>query len=129
MTKKEVKYVSLFDALDIECDDIEVYVKELLNTSYFENSMSDLIAVDIYNGINEFKGVSSAKTQSEKDELISRAFKDTGIKYVSERIKHYLIDSKIAKNVLVEYSLISSTVNPQDPDKLQCCSFILCKFA
>lgn len=127
MTKKEVKYVSLFDALDIECDDIEVYVKELLNTSYFENSMSDLIAVDIYNGINEFKGVSSAKTQSEKDELISRAFKDTGIKYVSERIKHYLIDSKIAKNVLVEYSLISSTLNPQDPDKLQCCSFILSK--
>lgn len=127
MTKEEVQYISLFNALGIKCDDIEEYVKELLNTSFFESSMSDLIAVDIYNGINEFKGVSSAKTQSEKDELISRAFNDTGIKYVSERIKHYLIDSKIAKNVLVEYSLLSSTLNPQDPDKLQCCSFILSK--
>lgn len=125
MSKEEVQYISLFNALGIKCDDIEEYLKELLNTSYFEESMSDLIAVDIFNGINEFKGVPNAKSLSEKEELINRAYKDTGIKYVSERIKHYLIDSKIAKNVLVEYSLISSTLNPQDPDKLQCCSFIL----
>lgn len=127
MSKEEVQYISLFNALGIKCDDIEEYVKELLNTSYFENSMSDLITVDIYNGINEFKEIPNIKSQSEREELISRAYKDTGIKYVSERIKHYLIDSKIAKNVLVEYSLISSTLNPQDPDKLQCCSFILTK--
>lgn len=127
MSKEEVEYISLFNALGIKCDDIEEYVKELLNTSYFENSISDLIAIDIYKGISEFNEVSKAKSLSEKDSLICKAYYDTGIKYISSRIKHYLIDSKIAENVMVEYSLISSTLNPQDPDKLQCCSFILTK--
>ena len=93
-------------------------VNELTNSSTFERNIPSLIDIDIYGGLKALNGNKGN---------IEEAYKNTGIKYVAERIKHYLFETKIARNIFVEYSLVSSTLDPTDPDKLQCCSFIINK--
>ena len=93
----------------------------MTNSSVFEDNVSSLLNVDICKGVDEL--IEYTKNGDEK--IADSAYVNSGIKYISERVKHYLIDTKIAKNVLVEYSLLSSTLNPERPGKLQCCSFVL----
>lgn len=112
-------------ALGLKDEQLDVYVKELKNSSDFEDNLRKLINVDIYKGIKIFKELQGVESKSTKKRLVKSAYEYTGIKYISKRIQHYLIESGVAKSVMVEYSLLSSTLNPQDPDKLQCCSFII----
>lgn len=94
------------------------------NVSTFESSIDELIGVDIYEGIKclrKFTKEGSSCDNTTKE----NAYEKSGLYYVEKRIRHYLIDSDIASNVLVEYSLLSSTLNPSDPDQLQCCSFVI----
>ena len=93
-------------------------VNELINSSTFEKSIQELIDIDIY------KGIKSLNTRSGN---VKDVFKYTGIEYVADRVRHYLLQTNIARNIFVEYSLVSSTLDPDDPDKLQCCSFIINK--
>lgn len=79
-------------------------------------SASELIDVDIYQGIKSLK---------KETEISSDTFRNSGIKYIAKLIRRYFIDTNIAKNIMVEYSLVASTLDPDDPDKLQCCSFII----
>ena len=96
------------------------FVKEMTNSSVFEDNVSNLLNVDICKGVDEL----IEYTNNGDEKIAESAYTNSGIKYISERVKHYLIDTKIAKNVLVEYSLLSSTLNPKRPGKLQCCSFV-----
>lgn len=92
------------------------------NNSTFEKEL-DYIRdnVDISAGVEKLLKY----TEKGKYEDAGPAYTQSGIEYIKKRIIHYLIDSGIANNVLVEYSLLSSTLNPNNPDKLQCCSFLI----
>ena len=92
------------------------------NNSTFEKELDHIRDnVDISAGIEKLLKY----TEYGKSEDAKSAYVKSGIEYVKNRISHYLIDSGIANNVLVEYSLLSSTLTPNDPDKLQCCSFLI----
>lgn len=117
MTEQKIK--GILRALNANIQD--EFIKEMTNSSTFEDNISNLLSVDICKGVDEL--IEYTRNGNEKN--AESAYVNSGIKYISERIKHYLIDTKIAKNVLVEYSLISSTLNPERPGKLQCCSFII----
>lgn len=125
MEEKEIKEL----LSTIGAKDLDILTKELTNSSEFERNITQpqntedlekLVNVDIFKGIQELLNLT-------KDGIgdISSAYKMSGIQYASQRIRHYLVESKIANKVLVEYSLLSSTLNPDNPDKLQCCSFII----
>ena len=94
------------------------------NNSTFEDTINELIDVDIYEGISSLLKFTDDGDKCD-DSIKESAYSKSGIKHVEERIRHYLIDSNIASSVLVEYSLLSSTLSPKNPDKLQCCSFII----
>jgi len=92
------------------------------NNSAFEDLMVKLgDVVDIDKGVKKLLSLSDESSEEDK---ISAKFK-SGLDYVIRRIQHYLIESNIASNILVEYSLLSSTLDPENPDKLQCCSFVI----
>ena len=94
------------------------------NDSTFEKSMIEICdTVDISRGVKDL--LNDDVKLSTAVEKSGTAVEKSGIEYVISRIKHYLLDSKIAKNVLVEYSLLSSTLDPKDPDRLKCCSFAI----
>lgn len=80
-----------------------------------------LVKVDLYDGINKLRQYTQLGDAQVKDD----AYKKSGIEYISRLAKHYLVESKIAKNIMVEYSLLSSTLDPAYPNELQCCSFAL----
>lgn len=117
MTEQEIK--GILRALNATKQD--EFIKEMTNSSVFEDNVSNLLNVDIYKGVKELIDY----TNDGDIKKAESAYINSGIKYISERIKHYLIDTKIAQNVLVEYSLLSSTLNPERPGKLQCCSFVI----
>jgi hypothetical protein len=116
------------------------------NSSEFERQLpANITDVDIFQGTidlgklttldEEFKGagnsVDAHNSNQERgnsqsiDNLSGKdAIKKSGIDYVQSRIEHYLLGLGIAKNILVEYSLLSSTLEPTNPDKLQCISFM-----
>lgn len=108
----------------IKKDNEGLYAKlleELKSESAFENEFLDIVNnVDIYKGVDELVNLNS----SNKDQLKLSAIK-TGIEFIKQRIQHYFVDTNISKNILVEYSLLSSTLEPNNPDKLKCCSFII----
>lgn len=92
------------------------------NNSTFENEIDEIINdVDICEGVKDLLELENGSSIEDKEEAIRKS----GIKYVKRRIQHYLIDSKISSRVSVEYSLLSSTLDPENPDKLQCCSFVI----
>jgi len=122
LLEKVRHYIDNDPEIENSSEYIQKFSSELTNSSTFEKSMSSLLDVDIYKGITELINLTKNKKCNEES-----AFKDSGIEFVSNRIKHYLISSQLAKNVLVEYSLLSSTLNPENPDKLQCCSFVIDK--
>lgn len=97
-------------------------IAELKNNSTFENVIPEIVdSVDIFKGINELLILKENSTDKEKNEAIKRA----GIVYVKSRIEHYLKESGISDNILFEYSLLSSTLDPEAPDELKCCSFVV----
>lgn len=103
---------------------LEKLAKELNpdNNSTFEKELAHIRDnVDISAGVEKLLEY----TKYGKYEDAESAYTKSGIEYVKKRISHYLIDSGIANNILVEYSLLSSTLNPNNPDKLQCCSFLI----
>ena len=101
----------------------------------------DLIKVDICKGINELKRLKDPKLNGEqKKELTIAAYEHSGIKIVYEKLikgevgvknnktlsgflKNVVGDQPV--NILVEYSLLPSTLDPKDPNKLMCCSFLV----
>lgn len=95
----------------------------------FEDNIVDMVNIDIDNGVKILKDIREDQKEGKSIDKVKleNAFVNTGIKYISSIVQHYLIESKIAKNVLVEYSLLSSTLDPKNDDKLQCCSFIICE--
>lgn len=97
-------------------------IAELNNNSTFENVILEIVnSVDIFKGISELLILKDNSTDKKKNDAIKRA----GIVYVKSRIEHYLKESGISDNILVEYSLLSSTLDPEAPDELKCCSFVV----
>lgn len=81
--------------------------------------LTDLLEIDYAKGLDAL-----VKYTREGDSNYSySAYKDSGIEYVSILVERYL--KKYVKNILVEYSLLSSTLDPDNPGKLQCCSFVI----
>lgn len=121
------------------------------NNSEFEHQLTDIVdGVDIFQGTIDL-GELSRQSKKEKGDVnkinthnsnsddkqgnpninsgnsndrSTEATQKAGIDYVRGRIEHYLLGLGLAKNVLVEYSLLSSTLEPTNPDKLQCISFM-----
>lgn len=119
-----VKNLPCDDKVKIELLDSRKLVEELNpdNNSTFENEIDEIINdVDICEGVKDLLELENGSSKEEKEEAIRKS----GIKYVKRRIQHYLVDSKISSRVSVEYSLLSSTLDPKNPDKLQCCSFVI----
>lgn len=84
-----------------------------------KNMVKDLRDVDIYEGIQKLLKFTTTGDYS----LISEAYHKSGIDYISNKVIELL--KPFTDNILVEYSLISSTLDPKDPDKLQCCAFVV----
>ena len=99
--KKDSKILS-YDIMDIKS-----MVKELRD-------------VDIYDGIQKLIKYTLNGDNGDIS-LVKDAYHKSGIDYISSKILNLL--KPYADNILVEYSLISSTLDPKDPDKLQCCAF------
>ena len=118
------------------------------NKSKFEEELCSIVdAVDIIKGtekldkvqatsrdsVSEDKSISTEEFLVQKEGLQSapkeastcEETKISGIDFVRSRIEHYLVETGITKNILVEYSLLTSTLEPTNPDKLQCISFVL----
>ena len=110
------------------------------NKSQFEKQLRSLVdGVDIIKGTKGLDGSSAElggyitdddvqSTEYSTSEEETPATEETivaGIDFVRSRIEHYLVKSGLTKNILVEYSLLSSTLEPTNPDKLQCISFVL----
>ena len=110
------------------------------NKSQFEKQLRSLVdGVDIIKGTKGLDGSSAElggyitdddvqSTEYSTSEEETPATEETivaGIDFVRSRIEHYLVKPGLTKNILVEYSLLSSTLEPTNPDKLQCISFVL----
>ena len=95
----------------------------------FQDKISELVDVDIYAGVKLMKKIIRERKIQGKNpsEDIHDALVSTGISYISDIVSHYLLYSQTAQNVLVEYSLLSSTLDPDNRNQLQCCSFIFCE--
>ena len=91
----------------------------LKEASGIRSMTKELNDVDIYDGIHQLMTF----TKNGDSLILNDAIKMSGIKYISNIIKKYL--EPFSENFFVEYSLISSTLNPKDPDKLQCCAFAI----
>lgn len=133
---------------------IQVILEELdpKNRSWFEGNLSEIVDnVDIFQGTidlkesakrgdynegygeihethnsaSEFAPDTQNKSTNISDIVLPEEMVKAGVKYVLSRIKHYLLTPKLASNVLVEYSMLSSTLEPSNPDKLQCVSFVV----
>lgn len=102
------------------------------NNSEFENQLPAIVDdADIFQGTIDLGNLSTSAKDSEGTGDLTdthnsnkETTKKSGIDYVQSRIEHYLIKLGLAKNVMVEYSLLSSTLEPTNPDKLQCISFM-----
>ncbi len=78
----------------------------------------DGLAVDIYSGIKDLY-----KAVSNKDQILAEnAFNKTGMAFIKQLVLDRL--GRFADNIMVEYSLVASTLDPDRPNTLQCCSFI-----
>lgn len=105
------------------------------NKSQFEKEINSIVDdVDIIKGTEgldrmpAIAGDVVREAAPEKTPLTLSSCDETkiaGIDFVKSRIEHYLVKSGLTKNILVEYSLLSSTLEPTNPDKLQCISFVL----
>lgn len=76
------------------------------------------MSVDIYSGIKELYRAVSTKDQT----LAKDAYVKTGMDFIRQQVKDRL--GRFADNIMVEYSLVASTLDPDYPNTLQCCSFI-----
>lgn len=85
-----------------------------------KNMVKELRDVDIYDGIQKLIKY-TLNGDNGDNSLVKDAYHKSGIDFISNKILDLL--KPYADNVLVEYSLISSTLDPKDPDKLQCCAF------
>ena len=110
------------------------------NKSQFEKQLRSLVdGVDIIKGTKGLDGSSAELggyitdddvqsteySTSEEETPTTEETRVAGIDFVRSRIEHYLVKPGLTKNILVEYSLLSSTLEPTNPDKLQCISFVL----
>jgi len=107
----------------------EIRIKEdilQVISSIRDNSSSKDLIREMTTGLKEvniYKGVQLLTDFTRKGDasLGEEASRKSGIDYFSRIISAYL--KPFADNILVEYSLISSTLDPKNPDKLQCCAF------
>ena len=114
--KKGIKDITL----DLSSTELVTQTKEQLRLqSDFEAHIEALVTTDVYNGIKALQKITSSTITT--DHI---AYKSSGMQAVFARIKRYLIDSHIAKNLVCEYSIISSTLDPFNNGKLDCCAFI-----
>ena len=81
--------------------------------------LSSLLDIDLYGGIKAL----IEYTKNNNDIFKERAYKDSGIKKIQSIEDRHL--SKFVKNITVEYSLLASTLDPDNTGKLECCSFLL----
>lgn len=79
--------------------------------------LSDLIKIDLYDGIKSL--VKYTKTGDSR--FRDSAYINSGIEQIRKMAKKHLVE--FAKNITVEYSLLASTLDPDNPGKLECCSF------
>ena len=114
--KKGIKDITL----DLSSTELVTQTKEQLRLqSDFEAHIEALVTTDVYNGVKALQKITSSTITT--DHI---AYKSSGMQAVFARIKRYLIDSHIAKNLVCEYSIISSTLDPFNNGKLDCCAFI-----
>ena len=114
--KKGIKDITI----DLSTNESVTQTKEqLLLQSDFEAHIEALVTTDIYKGVKALQKIAS--TTITTDHI---AYKSSGMQAMFARIKKYLIDSHIAKNLVCEYSIISSTLDPFNNGKLDCCAFI-----
>lgn len=85
----------------------------------------DLQGVDIYAGVREFNILQLDRNVGNRitPERIEKASRLTGLEVVCNHVLDVLGD--VADNIMLEYSLLSSTLDPSSKDKLVCCSAIL----
>lgn len=77
------------------------------------------LAIDIYSGIKELY-----KAVLDKDQVLAEdAYYKTGMAFIKQQVVSRL--GRFADNVMVEYSLVASTLDPDYPNTLQCCSFVI----
>ena len=137
-----------------DINNLRIILEELNpnNSSWFEGNLSDIVNdVDIFQGTLDLKEFAKRGDYNEGnreihethnsvseitfdtqnnstnivDVVLPKEMVKAGVKYVLNRIQHYLLTPKFASNVLVEYSMLSSTLEPSNPDKLQCVSFVV----
>lgn len=96
---------------------------ESISNEFIEWITGDGLEVDIYSGIKELYQA----IQKKNDTLLAdSAYVKTGMKFIRRQVEYYL-GQHYADNFMVEYSLVASTLDPDSPDKLQCCSFVSTK--
>lgn len=83
------------------------------------------INADIYSGIKALYSSKSIEDNEESIKLAKIAYEKTGMSYIKQLVNDRL--GKFADNIMVEYSLVASTLDPDYPNTLQCCSFISTK--
>lgn len=88
------------------------------NTEFLKK-VNILTKVDV---CSELKALNEKKYKSLKSDA-SRI--ESGIEFLINQVHDQLGDK--ADKIFVEYSFVASTLDPEDPDKLQCCSFIISK--
>lgn len=79
----------------------------------------DGFAVDLYSGIKKLYDAVLNKNQV----LGEDAYYKTGMAFIKQQVVNRI--GKFADNIMVEYSLVASTLDPDYPNTLQCCSFIV----
>ena len=83
------------------------------------SQLNSLSSVDIYRGVKDLQKIED--NIIEKDNV---AYVNSGISAVFGILKEHLINSGLVENILCEYSLISSTLDPFNKGKLDCCAMV-----
>lgn len=81
--------------------------------------LSELLKIDLYDGIKSL--VKYTREGGEKSPFKESAYINSGIEQIRKIAEKHLFG--FAKNITVEYSLLASTLDPDNPGKLKCCSF------
>lgn len=81
--------------------------------------LSELLKIDLYDGIKSL--VKYTREGGEKSPFKESAYINSGIEQIRKIAEKHLFG--FAKNITVEYSLLASTLDPDNPGKLECCSF------
>lgn len=90
-----------------------------MDTSLSQLKLDSLLSVDIYRGIKDLQNIKDGRIENNHV-----AYVNSGMSVVYEILKQHLINSCLVENILCEYSLISSTLDPFNKGKLDCCAMV-----